>query len=78
MSEQTTTGNIIGNRRTYICPFIAGCDSLAEQGNCDFYRCEEAVFPCGNDGYALGYGYRYCHRFGIFYKHFDTVVSLTL
>ena len=57
--------------------FIIGCDSLAEQGNCDFYKCTEAAFPCGSDGYALGYGYRYCDRFGKYYDKFDAVVSLT-
>jgi len=31
---------------------------------CGFYsRCIEAHFPCGDDGYALGYGMKYCQRF---------------
>ncbi|WP_394837201.1 hypothetical protein LVJ94_09865 [Pendulispora rubella] len=31
---------------------------------CDFYASSvEAERPCGVDGYALGYGEKYCHRF---------------
>ena len=51
---------------------------LAERGDCKFYKCEESAFSCGNDGYALGYGYRYCHRFEIYYEDFDSDVSLRL
>jgi hypothetical protein len=32
--------------------------------DCSFYSaCLEASHPCGEDGYALGYGERYCKRF---------------
>lgn len=31
---------------------------------CDRYLdCVEAVYPCGDKGYAQSYGYRYCNRF---------------
>lgn len=33
-------------------------------GDCDFYsQCIEEVKTCGLDGYAIGYGERYCERF---------------
>ena len=32
--------------------------------HCGFYtRCLDAAHPCGPDGYARGYGAKYCHRF---------------
>jgi hypothetical protein len=32
--------------------------------SCHFYHeCVETVSPCGEDGYALGYGEKYCERF---------------
>ena len=35
-----------------------------DYGTCSFYStCLEAYYPCGLDGYALGYGDKYCHRF---------------
>ena len=41
------------------------CASLAASANCSFYDvCIEAVTPCGSDGYAEGYGEKYCVRFG--------------
>jgi len=52
---------------------VAQCDSLCKPkpdcrhpkpGGCDFYRsCVEDKFQCGPDGYALGYGEKYCQRF---------------
>jgi len=29
-------------------------------GTCDFYLCQEAMNPCGIDGYNLRFGYKYC------------------
>ena len=41
------------------------CANLAASANCSFYDvCIEAVTPCGPDGYAEGYGKKYCVRFG--------------
>lgn len=31
--------------------------------SCDFYRCVDKEMPCGNDGYLLGFGERFCRRF---------------
>jgi hypothetical protein len=41
------------------------CDSPPLADNeCGFYRdCVEEHYPCGDDGYALGYGLKYCQRF---------------
>ncbi|WP_394822603.1 hypothetical protein [Pendulispora albinea] len=37
------------------------CSTFAR--DCAFYACLEAAHPCGSDGYALGYGAKYCARF---------------
>lgn len=35
-----------------------------EPNTCDYYsQCLEKAIPCGANGYALGYGQRYCQRF---------------
>ena len=42
------------------------CDNPPLSGTdlCGFYsECLEAVQPCGENGYALGYGLKYCERF---------------
>ena len=41
------------------------CTALANAGNCDFYtQCVEPRFQCGSSGYPLGYGDKYCRKFG--------------
>jgi len=54
---------------------IAGCSYLAETGNCEFYNCVDNAFPCGDDGYAVGYGHRYCNKFTEHYGKFTSDVS---
>ena len=54
-----------------------GCNTLAEQGSCDFYKCADSAVPCGNEGYALGYGYRYCLGFTALYNEFTDEVSMS-
>ena len=40
------------------------CVTIPER-DCDFYvDCLEKHIPCGDNGYALGFGDRLCHRFG--------------
>lgn len=41
------------------------CESPPLTNNeCGFYTdCLETHYPCGDDGYALGYGFKYCQRF---------------
>ena len=53
------------------------CQQLANDMNsCDFYpKCLEATSPCGQSGYALGYGNKYCLRFGEDSNLFDAAVS---
>ena len=54
---------------------IAGCDYLAGIGHCDFYKCVDNAVPCGKDGYALGFGDRYCNRITEHYNKFTADVS---
>ena len=40
------------------------CKEHSAAGNCDFYRgCVETHAPCGEVGYALAFGEKYCRRF---------------
>lgn len=40
------------------------CQDMAAKGICSFYpQCVESRFPCGPNGYALGYGNKYCKIF---------------
>jgi hypothetical protein len=32
-------------------------------GNCNYYVCREATQNCGDDGYLMHFGYRYCTAF---------------
>lgn len=46
-----------------VYPTGASCTSVRPK-SCHFYSaCLEADEPCGDDGYALGYGERYCYAF---------------
>lgn len=53
------------------------CQQLANSTEgCDFYtQCLEVESPCGPQGYALGYGDKYCVRFGEYSDLFDEAVS---
>ena len=52
------------------------CTALANAGNCDFYsQCVEPRFQCGSSGYPLGYGDRYCRKFGQESSCFTSSVS---
>ena len=52
------------------------CPQLAESGNCTFYSsCVEDQIPCGDLGYALNYGRRYCEAFGAHYNNFNDKVN---
>ena len=55
------------------------CTALANAGNCDFYtQCVESRFQCGNSGYPLGYGDRYCRKFQQQSNCFTSSVSTLL
>ena len=53
------------------------CTALANASNCDFYtQCVEPRFKCGNNGYPLAYGNRYCHRLKNRQGCFTSAVSI--
>ena len=53
------------------------CLHLADSGDCTFYRsCMEERIPCGDAGYALNYGKRYCEAFEQHHQQFTTEVSV--
>jgi hypothetical protein len=46
-------------------PQTTSCSDLIEVpgcGGCDYYACRESRQACGDQGYFLGYGYKYCTR----------------
>lgn len=46
-----------------VYPTAASCEAPRAR-SCQFYSaCLEPTRPCGDDGYALGYGERYCYAF---------------
>lgn len=52
------------------------CQDMAVSGNCNFYsQCVEKRVPCGPNGYALGYGGKYCVKFGEYIDCFTQDVS---
>ena len=52
------------------------CSQLAESGDCTFYSsCVEDQIPCGDLGYALNYGKRYCEAFAAHRDNFNDNVS---
>uniref|UniRef100_A0A1X7SV78 Uncharacterized protein n=1 Tax=Amphimedon queenslandica TaxID=400682 RepID=A0A1X7SV78_AMPQE len=51
------------------------CSALASAGNCSFYDCLSAKFSCGQRGYPLFRGRRYCCRFMNQSESFTTAVS---
>jgi hypothetical protein len=49
---------------TLAAPLPASCSTAIPRDSCAFYMgCLEAKFPCGSDGYAVGYGNKYCRAF---------------
>jgi hypothetical protein len=58
---RTTTETCTADGATY--PTAASCATPHPQ-NCSFYSaCLEAQHPCGEAGYGLGYGEKYCNAF---------------
>jgi hypothetical protein len=57
----TMAGNCRKNERVY--PSFASCTAPVS-GTCAFYAgCLEKAFPCGETGYALGFGEKFCTGF---------------
>lgn len=55
---------------------ISRCQDHIDENDCEFYRCIEARMQCGEEGYPLRYGYKYCQRFAERSRHFNNKVSL--
>ena len=53
------------------CQADQHCIDLANNGDCEFYSCFENRRNCGPNGYMIGYGGKYCHRFGQHYDSFN-------
>jgi len=46
-------------------------NKLSLNTDCEFYKsCLEAKYTCGNNGYPIGYGYKYCNKFLTYYEEF--------
>ena len=57
-------------------PSSLTCQGYIDDGNCNFYsECVESRIPCGEGGYTLGYGYKYCNRFDQHRNRFNNEVS---
>lgn len=58
---RTTSEPCVGDGPTY--PTAASCGTPRPE-NCSYYSaCLEAKLPCGEAGYGLGYGEKYCNAF---------------
>ena len=61
-------------------PVNQTCLSMIEKGNtntmldtCEFFKCFEARFPCGDEYWISNWGYKYCRRYAdpAFYARFN-------
>lgn len=54
----------IANNKPLFSSVSDSCYQPQTEISCDFYlNCLEKKQSCGNTGYAIGYGYKYCSRF---------------
>jgi hypothetical protein len=61
MRYETQSGACVASAPVY--PTAASCAHVRPK-SCHFYSaCLETQEPCGNDGYAIGFGERYCYAF---------------
>lgn len=61
LSAEVKTGTCTASAELY--PTIASCETPIAR-HCGFYSaCLERALPCGEQGYALGFGERYCTAF---------------
>lgn len=48
------------------------CQELSQNSDCQFYKtCLEDSYHCGETGYPIGYGYRYCSKFSQYIGEFS-------
>ena len=60
LAAEATNATCTANAELY--PTIASCSTPVTR-HCGFYSaCLERALPCGEQGYALGFGERYCTR----------------
>ena len=50
-------------------------EKLANEGNCSFYEVLEKEKHCGQNGYLISYGRKYCEKFGEKASSFNQDVS---
>jgi hypothetical protein len=61
----TTATPCAGDGPIYEAPLASSCAAPVER-TCAFYSaCLEAAQPCGESGYAIGYGEKYCSRYDV-------------
>jgi hypothetical protein len=62
LTQDTPCG---GDAPIYAGPTTSSCQAPVER-TCAFYsQCLETAFPCGESGYAIGYGEKYCSRYDV-------------
>jgi hypothetical protein len=49
---------------------------LASAGNCEFYNELERIKNCGQTGYLIAYGGKYCRKFGENFEQFNDDVNI--
>jgi len=49
----------------------ATCEALAAQGDCEFFKCFERRFQCGQDYYMKKFAQKYCRKFNMAMNTFD-------
>jgi hypothetical protein len=56
---------------TVVALVVGNCE--IKENDCSFYeRCAEKYYPCGEDGYNLGYGRKYCQSFKDHFPKFSS------
>lgn len=56
----------------HVCDEDPQCVNKGKNGSCDFYSCFDQRTNCGEQGYALNYGHKYCTRFSQYKDQFTS------
>lgn len=63
-AETNSESDFFKRNAEFYSPVADSCYQPQTEISCDFYlKCVEKKQACGNDGYAIGYGHKYCSRF---------------
>jgi len=67
-SQSANTTDSAHNTGDVIAPaerdLIKGLREYISESTCDFYQDFDGIFDyCGAEGYAIGFGYKYCNAF---------------